>query len=116
MRTSKSAAGELTCTDVSETRARRLTRSERLGGPEKRMRDGRRLVLAGFVIAVLGIVAYCFVGLSAPATEQVVSGPADMIGPALGVIGIGTLLWLVGSFVFLRGAMDSDPDGPDINF
>jgi hypothetical protein len=39
-----------------------------------------------------------------------------MIGPALGVIGIGTLLWLVGSFVFLRGAMDSGPDGPDIDF
>ena len=116
MRTSNSAVGELTCTDVSETRAGRLSRSERLGGPEKRMRDGRRLVLAGFIIAVLGIVAYCFVGLSAPAGAEIVSGPADMIGPALGVIGIGTLLWLVGSFVFLRGAMDSDPDGSDINF
>jgi len=79
------------------------------------MRDGRRLILAGFVIALLGIVAYCFVGLSAPA-EAIASGPSDMIGPSLGVIGIGTLLWLVGSFVFLRGAMDSDPDGPDINF
>ena len=116
MRTSNTAVGEITCTDVSETPVRGFARSERLGGPEKRMRDGRRLVLAGFVIAVLGIVAYCFVGLSAPASAEIVSGPADMIGPALGVIGIGTLLWLVGSFVFLRGAMDSDPEGPDIDF
>ena len=39
-----------------------------------------------------------------------------LVGPALGVIGLGTLLWLVGSFVYLNGAMDSDPEGPDLHF
>lgn len=29
------------------------------------------------------------------------------------VVGLGTLLWLVGSFVFLRGAMDSELGSSD---
>lgn len=77
---------------------------------EKRMRDGKLLILIGFIVAVLGIVAYCIVGLSAPARVGAVSGLGDWVGPSLGVIGVGTAIWLIGSVMFLRGAMDSDAD------
>jgi hypothetical protein len=83
---------------------------------ERRMRDGKRLIFIGFTIAVLGIVAYCVVGLSAPTRIGAVSGLGDFVGPSLGVIGVGTLLWLIGSFRFLSAAMDSndDPAGMDL--
>lgn len=87
---------------------------------EQRMRHGQRLVMGGFVVAVLGIVAYCVVCLSASVGLEVGStaseGSAWLVGPTLGVIGLGTLLWLVGSFNYFNGAMDSDPSGPDLYF
>jgi hypothetical protein len=39
--------------------------------------------------------------------------PGWVLGPALGIIGIGTLLWLVGSFLYLQGGLDSDPEHPE---
>jgi uncharacterized membrane protein len=78
--------------------------------PEQRMRDGKRLILAGFVIAVLGIVAYCVAGLSAPIEAGRTSGLGAFVVPSLCIIGLGTLLWLIGSIRFLRGSMDSRED------
>lgn len=87
---------------------------------EQRMRRGRRLVISGFVVAVLGIVAYCVACLSAAMNQDLgstlLASPGWLAGPTLGVIGLGTLLWLVGSFIYLNGAMDSDPSGPDLHF
>jgi hypothetical protein len=84
------------------------------------MRRGKRLVISGFVVAVFGIVAYCVVCFSATVNQQLgaalLESPGGLAGPTLGIIGLGTLLWLVGSFVYLNGAMDSDPSGPDLHF
>jgi hypothetical protein len=37
-----------------------------------------------------------------------------LAGPMLGVVGLGTLLWLIGSFTYLSGGMDLDPDDPEL--
>lgn len=95
------------------------TRAAQAADAERRMTRGRRLVLAGFVVAVAGVVAYCVACLTAgrePALGSYLAEHAGiLVGPALGIIGAGTLLWLVGSFMYLGAAMDSDPDGPDLD-
>lgn len=95
------------------------SRVEGHASAELRMRRGRSLVLAGFVVAVAGIVAYCVACLTAgrePALGSYLNEHAGvLVGPALGVIGAGTLLWLVGSFMYLRAAMDSGPDGDTLD-
>jgi len=87
---------------------------------EQRMRRGRRLVIGGFVVAVVGVIGYSVACFSAAVSPQLGSTllerPGWLVGPALGIIGLGTLLWLVGSFMYLTGAMDSDPNGPDLYF
>lgn len=80
------------------------------------MREGKRLILLGFIVAVVGIVAYCVVGLSAPAPGTTSNGLEGMSTPSLGIIGLGTLLWLIGSFVFLLGGMDADTDEKELDF
>lgn len=84
---------------------------------EQRMKRGRQLVVSGFVVAVLGVIAYCVVSFSAGVNQELGSillrTPGWVVGPALGVIGIGTLLWLVGSFLYLLGGLDSDPEHPE---
>lgn len=84
----------------------------------RRMRRGKGLVISGFIVAVAGVVGYCLASFRAAEPGAWTSGgdPAWLPALALGVVGLGTLLWLVGSCVFLIGAMDSDPQGPDINF
>ncbi len=85
---------------------------------ERRMRRGTRLVISGFVVTIAGIIAYCLACFGA--AQNVTAGSLEEAGwfvtPALGVLGLGTLLWLVGSFLFLSGALDSDPEGPDLHF
>ncbi len=86
----------------------------------RKMSRGRRLVIAGFVVAIVGIVAYCVV-LFGAATNPTLGAillktPGWLVGPTLGAVGLGTLFWLVGSFMYLTGAMDSGPEGPDPQF
>ena len=87
---------------------------------EQRMKFGKKLVISGFVVAVAGIVGYCIACFSAAASQELGSAflenPGWLAVPTLGVIGLGTLLWLVGSFLYLSGGMDSDPDGPNLYF
>jgi len=84
------------------------------------MRRGKRLVISGFVVAIAGIVGYCVACLSAAVNPalgaSLLENPGWLAGPALGTIGLGTVLWLVGSFAYLSGAMDSDPNNPDLYF
>ncbi len=84
------------------------------------MRRGKQLVISGFIVAVVGIVAYCVVCFSGGVNQEIASAlltnPGWLVGPTLGVIGLGTILWLVGSFIYLSGGMDSDADGPDLYF
>lgn len=97
----------------------RTVRAERYARAEEMMRRGKRFVISGFVVSILGIVGYCVVSLGASINKDMgasfLENPGPLVGPALAVLGLGTLLWLVGSFMYLRGAMDSDPDGPDPN-
>jgi cbb3-type cytochrome oxidase subunit 1 len=97
-----------------------LTKSEIYARAEQRMRSGKHLVISGFIVAVVGIIAYCVVCLSAGVNQELGSTLLKNMGwlvfPTLGVIGLGTLLWLMGSYRYLIGAMDSDPAGPDLNF
>jgi len=83
-----------------------------------RMRQGHRLVISGFVVAVAGVVAYCIVCLGAALNQNLgaalLESPGWLAGSMLGIIGLGTLLWLVGSFMYLSGGMDSDPDDADL--
>ncbi len=97
-----------------------LSKAEVYARAALRMQHGKQLVISGFVVAVAGIVAYCVVCFSAGVNQELGSAllesPGWLVGPTLGMIGLGTLLWLVGSFVYLNGAMDSDPNGPDLHF
>lgn len=89
-------------------------RAKRVSTPEARMRRGKRLVLSGFAVAVAGMIGYCVAGLLGGASSRIgmalLDRPEWLIVPTLATIAIGTLLWLVGSFVFLLAAMDSDSD------
>ncbi|MBZ0135265.1 MAG: hypothetical protein K8I27_02690 [Planctomycetes bacterium] len=84
------------------------------------MRRGKLLVMGGFVITIVGIVGYCLTCFSAGVNEDVGStlmgSPGLLIVPTLSIMGLGTLCWLVGSFMYLSGGMDSDPSGPDLYF
>lgn len=107
-------------TDRAEPEARTSTVSKAAfyAEAEQRMRNGKRLVFGGFVVAVVGIVSYCAACFSGGVSQDTgaffLENPGTLVVPTLGVIGLGTLLWLVGSFVYLNGAMDSDPDSPEL--
>lgn len=106
---------------VSSAAAAKLAaraKSDMLAAAERRMRRGKRLVIGGFVVTVAAIIGYCLAcfGASQNATAASLDHAGWFVAPALGVLGLGTLLWLIGSFLFLSGAMDSDPEGPDLHF
>lgn len=87
-------------------------RTEVYAGAERRMRRGECLVITGFVLAMLGIAVYCVgAGASEYLGASLLENPEWVIEAALGILGLGTLLWLVGLFGYLRAAMDSDPEG-----
>lgn len=87
-------------------------RAEVYASAERRMRRGERLVITGFVLAMLGIAVYCVgVGASEYLGASLLENPEWAIEAALGILGLGTLLWLAGLFGYLRAAMDSDPEG-----
>ncbi len=96
------------------------TKAEVYARAEQQMRRGKQLVISGFIVAVVGIVAYCVACFSGGVNQGIASAlltsPGWLVGPTLGIIGLGTLLWLVGSFIYLSGGMDSDANGPDLYF
>jgi hypothetical protein len=96
------------------------TKAEIYARAEQQMRHGKELVIGGYIVAVVGIVGYCVASFSAAVNPDLgaalLESPRWLFAPTLGIIGLGTLLWLVGSFIYLNGAMDSDPNGPDLDF
>ncbi len=96
------------------------TKAEGYARAERQMRRGKQLVISGFIVAVVGIVAYCVACFSAGVSQELASAfltsPGWVVGPTLAIIGLGTMLWLVGSFIYLSGGMDSDANGPDVYF
>lgn len=81
---------------------------------------GKLLVIVGFGVLAIGIFTYCLIGVAAE-PNQVFGMPSVTNSSRLSItaqaaMAIGTLLWLVGSFQYLLGAVDSDPEGPDLYF
>ncbi len=79
--------------------------------PVERVHQGRRLVISGFAIAVLGIFIYCFGALSTvPDKVSLAAGePAQLsrwVVVGLSMIGTGTLLWMIGMIRHLTAFLD----------
>ena len=95
-------------------------RQEMYAQAERSMRRGKRLVIGGFLLAFVGIVAYCIVSSMTGSSHQ----PATMrfgemswlTVTTLAAVGLGTLFWLVGAFVYVMGSFNCDPSGPDLYF
>lgn len=89
---------------------------EKYAKADKLMRLGQRTVFMGFIVSLFGIIAYCVASFNPQLNEKVGGVLYDNAGwltlPSLGTTAIGTLLWLIGSFIHLKGAMDNDPKKP----
>lgn len=89
----------------------RATRAESL------QRTGKAMVIAGFVITIVGVVAYCAVtfagGIDADMGDILFRNAVPFARTTLAILALGTLAWLIGSFTYLRGAMDADEDPGD---
>ena len=74
--------------------------------------NGKRMVLAGFIITVLGVVLYCVAcfagGADADLGDVLFRNSVPLARATLGLLGLGTLVWLVGSVNYVRGAMNAD--------
>lgn len=85
--------------------------------PDAQQRNGKILVVSGWVLTVASAVLYCLACFGAAADADVgeilANGSVPYARTALGVAGIGTLLWLVGSFTYLRAAMEALESGSD---
>lgn len=84
------------------------------------MQMGKRLVIAGFLVALIGMLLYCVASFSVDTNQQVAStlqaGTRWPVFASLGVVGVGAFLWFVGAIVHFKGGIDSDPSGPDLYF
>ncbi|MCC6145443.1 MAG: hypothetical protein IT368_16680 [Candidatus Hydrogenedentes bacterium] len=92
------------------------TREAGYAAAARKMRLGKLLVIAGFVLLLLGAVAYCVAGISAGAQDEALHESPWVLFVAQGTLALGTLMWLAGSFLYFLGGLDSDPDGPDLYF
>lgn len=77
---------------------------------QEKVAQGKNLTIFGTVTAIVGIVIYCGDSFSAGLEQQ--DSPMMMTG--LGIIGLGTLLWLVGVVKYLKTVIDNDI--PDSSF
>lgn len=84
--------------------------------PDLRLRKGKALVVAGWVIAMVGVLVYCVASFAAGAdvglAEILLDGAVPAARVGLIVVGVGTLVWLVGSVVHMNAALDLRDSGP----
>ena len=87
-------------------RAARVARAETL------QRRGKQLIVAGSVVTVAGVILYCVAsfagGMGADLGDILFRNAVPFARTTLGVLGLGTLVWLAGSLAYLKGAMDAD--------
>lgn len=92
--------------------------ASRASRAETMQKNGKGMILAGFVITVVGVVLYCLAcfagGVDAGMGDILFRNAVPFARATLGILGVGTLVWLVGSFTYLRGAMDADEDANNI--
>jgi len=94
------------------------TLSGRVAGPDaqtgkaretKRMQEGQLQVITGFVIAVFGIVLYCVAAFSRGFGQE---QPSVLV--ELGIVGFGTVIWLIGVIRYLNAAIDASACDEDM--
>ncbi|MCC7070060.1 MAG: hypothetical protein IT383_01985 [Deltaproteobacteria bacterium] len=89
------------------------TLSPPLPRAEALQRNGRRLVVVGYGITVVGIVLYCMAclsgGFNADMGDLLLENAVPFGRATLALLGLGTVTWIVGSFACLRGAMEDGP-------
>jgi hypothetical protein len=77
-------------------------------------RMGKRMIVAGFVITILGVIGYCVAsfaaGTDAGMDDVLFRNAEPFARVTLGVLGLGTLVWLIGSWTYLRAEMEADDD------
>lgn len=71
------------------------------------MRFGKQLILAGFAIAISGVIAYLWVTLSIPPSE---SPEVELVTLSLGVTALGFFSWLVGAIRYFSAAINAGED------
>lgn len=87
--------------------------------PEVRQRQGKLLVVAGWGVALVGVVVYCVATFAAASDADLAAillhGAIPAARAGLGVIGLGTLMWLVGSIVHTNAVLDraGEPGGSE---
>lgn len=79
---------------------------------ETLQKRGKRMIVAGFTITIVGVVLYCAVsfmgGSDRDLGEILFENAVPLARGTLAVLGLGTVVCLVGSFMHLKGAMDAD--------
>ena len=84
--------------------------------PDLRLRQGKALVVAGWITAMVGVLIYCVASFAAGAdvdlTAILLHGAVPAARVGLIVVGVGTLVWFVGSVVHLNAALDLRDSGP----
>jgi hypothetical protein len=88
---------------------------------ERQVRQGKRLVITGFFVALIGAFLYCGALYRVDANQQLSSTVLQAntewsVIASLGIVGVGVLLWIVGAIVHFIGGVNSDPSGPDLYF
>lgn len=68
------------------------------------IKRGKALIVAGFVVSIMGIVAYCVAGFTAPSGQELSS--IGKVGLAL--VATGTACWFMGAFKYFHGAIAAD--------
>ncbi len=78
--------------------------------PEARQRLGKVLVVAGWIVAMVGVGVYCVASFAAESDAGLAAilleGTIPVARAGLLVIGGGTLMWLVGSVLHLNASLD----------
>jgi hypothetical protein len=84
---------------------------------EALQKTGKRWVVAGFAITILGVVSYCLAcfagGVDAEMGDIMLRNAVPFARVTLAILGLGCFVWLIGSLTYLRGAMEIDDDGDD---
>ncbi|MFN8625456.1 MAG: hypothetical protein U0587_05670 [Candidatus Binatia bacterium] len=88
------------------------TKADRVARVQSQQRTGDRLILAGFVVTVVGVILYCVACFAGGVDASLAAILFDNVVPfaraTLVVLGIGSALWLVGSFMYLNATITED--------
>lgn len=73
-------------------------------------------MVAGFVITIVGVVSFCAAcfagGVSAELGDLLFRNAVPFAKGTLAILGLGTVVWLIGSFMYLGGALKADGEEP----